>query len=97
MAQIGGSVPADPPAAKRAGGRKGFEKLQAVLDVRRWNSERDAATMAALRARHAVDGRFRAILAAVRARELQLLHFERGGVKSYWGGSVAKADGRLVG
>ena len=95
--EVGGRVPRDPLAAKMAGGRKGFQKLGAVLNVARWNRERDAATMAALRARLACDDLFREILAAVHAKDLQLLHFERGGAKSYWGGNVRKADGVMVG
>jgi ribA/ribD-fused uncharacterized protein len=95
--EVGGSVARDPLAAKRAGGRAGFAKLGAVLDVVRWNKARDSATLAALRARYASDTAFREILAAVQARELYLLHFERGGAKSYWGGSIRKADGMRVG
>ena len=53
--------------------------------------------MAALRARLSCDNLFRDILAAVHARQLQLLHFERAGAKSYWGGSIRKADGVQMG
>ncbi len=95
--EVGGSVPRDPLAAKKAGGRAGFAKLGARLDVARWICERDGATMAALRARLACDSTFREILAAVYANELQLLHFERSGAKSYWGGNIRKADGVKVG
>jgi len=95
--ELGGRVPKDPLTAKKAGGRAGFKKLGATLDVARWDAERDGAVLAALRARFAVDSLFREILAACHAKELHLLHFERGGAKSYWGGSVRKADGEQVG
>ena len=45
----------------------------------------------------AVDPLFRRILAAVRERGWYLLHFERGGATSYWGGSVSKQSGERVG
>lgn len=95
--EVGGSVPKDPLAAKRAGGRAGFKKLGATLNTARWDAARDAAVLAALRARYAVDALFRNILAASHAKRLYLLHFERGGAKSYWGGSIRKADGERVG
>jgi predicted NAD-dependent protein-ADP-ribosyltransferase YbiA (DUF1768 family) len=95
--EIGGSVPRDPAKAKQAGGRAGFHRLGATLDVARWASERDGATMQALRARLSCDASFREILAACDARQLQLLHFERGGDRSYWGGSIRSSDGSQVG
>jgi ribA/ribD-fused uncharacterized protein len=92
-----GRVPKDPLAAKKAGGRSGFKKLGIVLDIEQWRAQRDIATMAALRARLSCDDLFRRILAAVHKKELTLLHFERGGTKSYWGGNIRKADGVQVG
>jgi len=53
--------------------------------------------MAILRVRLGCDALFREILAAVHEKELKLLHFERGGAKSYWGGSLRQADGVQVG
>ena len=50
--EVGGSVPRDPAKAKRAGGRAGFARLGATLNVARWDTARDAATRAALRARY---------------------------------------------
>ena len=61
-----------------------------------WARERDGATEATLRARFGCDAAFREILAACHARQLKLLHFERGS-SSYWGGSLRKADGVQVG
>ena len=95
--ELGGSVPRDPLAAKRAGGRAGFAALGATLDAARWDAARSGAVLAALRARYEVDAPFREILAACHAKRLYLLHFERGGAKSYWGGSIRKADGERVG
>ena len=94
--EIGGSVPRDPAKAKQAGGRAGFARLGATLDVAQWARERDGATEATLRARFGCDAAFREILAACHKRQLKLLHFERGS-SSYWGGSLRKADGVQVG
>ena len=53
--------------------------------------------MTALRARLACDAVFRQVLAACHARQLKLLHFERGGAESYWGGCLRKSDGKQLG
>ena len=95
--EVGGSVPSTPLGAKKAGGRAGFAKLGTELDETRWNAQRDAATMAALRARLACDSTFREILATVHSKQLRLVHFERGGAKSYWGGNIRTDDGVIVG
>ena len=95
--EVGGSVPSTPLGAKKAGGRAGFAKLGTELDETRWNAQRDAATMAALRARLACDNIFREILATVHSKQLRLVHFERGGAKSYWGGNIRTDDGVIVG
>ena len=60
--ECGGSVPADPHKAKSAGGKGAYTRAGAKLDIARWDAERDGATMAALRARLAVD------VSSIRAR-----------------------------
>jgi ribA/ribD-fused uncharacterized protein len=94
--EIGGSVPANAAAAKKAGGRAGFAKMGATLDCAEWDRVRDDATMMALRARWLADPLFRHILLATRDLNLTLVHFERGGWRSYWGGTVI-ADNIVVG
>eukprot|EP00756_Hemistasia_phaeocysticola_P029587 Hpha_TRINITY_DN1623_c0_g1::TRINITY_DN1623_c0_g1_i2::g.48912::m.48912 len=95
--ECGGRVGKDALAAKKAGGRAGFAKAGAVLDVAKWDVERDGATMAALRARLRVDAVFRSILLRTAERGLRLVHFERQGQRSYWGGSVDPSSGEVRG
>ena len=95
--EIGGMVGADPAAAKKAGGRAAFKKSGASLDLAKWDAERDTETLKALRARLDSDQGFRSILQATAQRDLHLLHFERQGRKSYWGGCIDQATGEAVG
>jgi predicted NAD-dependent protein-ADP-ribosyltransferase YbiA (DUF1768 family) len=78
-------VPGD---VKRAGSKRAYQDQGMTLDAPAWDARRDDAMGAALQARHDVDPLFRAILAAVRAQGVTLLHFERCGARSYWGGSL---------
>jgi predicted NAD-dependent protein-ADP-ribosyltransferase YbiA (DUF1768 family) len=95
--ELGGAVGKTPLAAKRAGGRAAFERRGAALDRNKWDAERDRATLDALRSRLVVDSTFRTVLTEVHRRKIRLLHFERGGAKSYWGGSLNKDTGGING
>ena len=53
--------------------------------------------MRGLKAKLATDPQFRSILAELKRRKLRLLHFERGGARSYWGGSLDKDTGAVKG
>ena len=77
--------------------QRALDHAAATLDVRRWNHTRDKATARALKARAKSDPIFGKILRETHKRRLYLLHFERGGEKSYWGGSIRKDTGQLVG
>ena len=85
------AVGPDPLGARRAGGRSAYRRAGATLDVSRWEACRVAVMQRALEARWAQDGLFREILVS------DLLHFERSGADSFWGGSLRKADGRPQG
>jgi len=61
-----------------------MKKLGYELDVGRWNSVREQIMMHLLRTRANVDQDFRSILIA---SDGELLHSDRAGVKSFWGGS----------
>jgi predicted NAD-dependent protein-ADP-ribosyltransferase YbiA (DUF1768 family) len=97
MFTTAGSVAKDPAAAKRAGGRKGMEARGASLDVAMWNASRIAVQEAIHAARCEQHRDYNRIIAAVSAKGWTLLHFERDGPKSYWGGSVAVATGAVCG
>lgn len=86
-----------PLEAKKAGGRKSFEKYGAILDIEKWNKNRDHTIYKALLERSKVDKTFRDILINTYHENYYLLHFERSGKKSYWGGSIEKDTGNLVG
>lgn len=93
--ECGGKVGANPLAAKSAGGKGAYKKLGATLDLAKWDAQRDAATMHALRARVACDEEFCSILRAT-ANDY-LLHFERHAATSYWGGAVSTSTGKVIG
>merc|ERR1712146_659542 len=95
--ECGGRFGASPEAAKRAGGRAGFARLGATLDIVKWNLERDGATMAALKARAQADDEYRKILLRTKELGVHLLHFERQAKKAYWGGAVDRVSGEIVG
>ncbi len=85
----------DPRDAKRAGARKGYTEHGATLETARWIEVREQVMRAAVEARWEQDDLFRRIL--VSTRGLQLLHFERSGARSFWGGSLDKQTGRIKG
>eukprot|EP00940_MAST-03C_sp_MAST-3C-sp2_P000179 g179.t1 len=76
--------------AKRKGGRAHMEKLGIALDISRWNRHRRDVMLALLRSRWHADESFRSILIETHRQRLQLVHFERSGARSFWGGCVAK-------
>ena len=97
--EVDGSIGRKSPLdAKRAGSKSGFTKANnATLDVPRWIATRDKSVAKALKARAKSDPLFTKILLATKERRLFLLHFERGGAKSYWGGSIQRLTGERVG
>ena len=91
--ETGGAVGEAPLAAKTAGARKAFEATGCRLDLAAWGALSDGVMWHALLCRACADGEFCAILLEVHAQGATLLHFERQGAQSYWGGNVGKASG----
>jgi predicted NAD-dependent protein-ADP-ribosyltransferase YbiA (DUF1768 family) len=86
--------------AKRAHGRKGMKEHGFVLKsnkLAQWNQVRVAEMRRILEERWSSDSKFRAILRDVLKSGRGLLHFERSGKKSFWGGCISKKTGEVVG
>ena len=94
---VNGKVGMRPEEAKKAGGRKGFEALGAKLDKVKWERIKSKENMKILQARWGQHPEFQAILRAlyprIRDDNWYLLHFERSGKKSEWGGSYSETEG----
>lgn len=93
--EVGGSIGPDPADAKKAGSKKAYKAAGATLKAADWDKVRNEAMMNVLKARYATDAMFRQILEATLKANILLLHYERSGAKSYWGGAVK--DGEIVG
>ena len=91
----GATVTNDPKTAKLAGGRRGMALRGVRLDTRAWLEARERAMRAICEARWEQDANFRRVLRVVNAKGWYLLHFERSGAKSFWGGF--EKDGRVQG
>jgi predicted NAD-dependent protein-ADP-ribosyltransferase YbiA (DUF1768 family) len=85
------AVGPDPAMAKKAGGRSAYRRFGATLDSACWEERRVAVMQAALDARWEQDTLFCEALCSTAG--MQLLHFERAGARSFWGGSLRRADG----
>ena len=94
-AGAGATVTNDPKSAKVAGGRRGMTLYGVTLDTSAWMETRDRAMHAICEARWQQDPTFRKVLRAVVARGWYLLHFERSGSRSFWGGF--EKEGRIEG
>lgn len=75
---------------KGSSGKGKMKKADYTLDVVTWNRARVAVMEHLLLARWVSDDKFRSILSASLGK--YLLHFERSGRKSFWGGSLNKVD-----
>ena len=93
--EVGGSIGPEPADAKNAGTKKAYKAAGATLKAADWDKVRVEAMMKVLQARYAADPMFRQILEATLKSNILLLHYERSGAKSYWGGAVK--DGEIVG
>tara|TARA_B110000908_G_scaffold163832_1_gene210944 strand:- start:602 stop:1183 length:582 start_codon:yes stop_codon:yes gene_type:complete len=85
-----GTIDNDPRIAKQAGSRKAMRALHTTLDIAAWNSVKNTIMETAIQSRVEQDELFRTILLETRTRNIYLLHFERSGANSYWGGSLNK-------
>jgi len=91
--ETGGAVGRAALAAKKAGGRKPFEAAGVTLDAEAWAKISEGVMWRALQCRACCDAEFCAILREVHAQSVVLLHFERSGARSYWGGNVNRETG----
>ncbi len=87
----------DALTVKKKGSKSGFKNMGAQLDVNDWNRCRIDRMKEFIKARYEQDEDFRRILVTCRDRGVTLLHFERSGHKSFWGGSVSRDDGTIRG
>jgi predicted NAD-dependent protein-ADP-ribosyltransferase YbiA (DUF1768 family) len=95
--EVGGKYGGSASTAKKMGGRKAFESQGYNLDVALWNKISNGVMWAALCGRAATDEMFQRILTEVHKQHIMLLHFERSGSRSYWGGSISKSTGLAQG
>ena len=79
----------DSSEIKKLGGKGGFKKNKCELDVDKWNKESVGIMRKLLESRYDNDIRFKTILDGL---NVKLFHFERSGVKSFWGGNWEKND-----
>ena len=75
---------------KKSSGKGKMKKAGYALNVGAWDVAKVAVMEHLLRARWVSDDKFRSILIASQGK--YLLHFERTGIKSFWGGSLNKTD-----
>lgn len=80
---------------KGSSGKGKMKKAGYALDVGAWDVAKVAVMEHLLRARWVSDPAFRSILIASQGK--YLLHFERTGIKSFWGGSIDKKSGEIKG
>lgn len=84
-----------PTAAKQAGGLKSYQCHGADLDFAKWETRRVDCMRIALHHRYEQDVLFHKVLDST--RKMRLLHHERAGVSSFWGGNFSRRDGCAVG
>lgn len=96
--ELFGEVAGLPPAeAKSAGSKSGMLKRGARLDLGRWNGSSVGVMKELVRARMAVDERYRETILAARGSGTALLHFEARGKAPVWGGRFPAGEERTPG
>jgi predicted NAD-dependent protein-ADP-ribosyltransferase YbiA (DUF1768 family) len=94
---VGGSVGPSAWQARRAGGEAAYTRNDAVLYIVQWMHKRDEAQKEITASRIQQDPLFASVLTAVGNQHVELVHFDRSGSKSYWGGVVDTKTGRVHG
>eukprot|EP00121_Abeoforma_whisleri_P003534 Awhi_evm1s3173 len=79
-----------PLEAKSSGGKGGYKKHGATLNIQLWSQTRVSAMKEIIQARYRCDELFRNILKETKKQNFYLVHFERSGQRSFWGASVVK-------
>jgi predicted NAD-dependent protein-ADP-ribosyltransferase YbiA (DUF1768 family) len=82
----------DAIGAKREGSKRSMKDRGATLNDSAWNGDKVAFMVACVDARILVDLDFRAQLIKVHEDNIFLLHFERSGARSFWGGYTPKTS-----
>jgi len=94
---VGGTIGPLPRDAKHAGGRNYYKLNDAVLDRHLWFDKRTLVQQKIIEARLEQHLEFRSILKVVSHQNIQLVHYDRSGVRSYWGASVNARSGQVQG
>lgn len=95
--EVGGKYGDDPKKAKKQGSRSAFQKLGLKLTPQWDSSLKNTVMQSALKKRFDTDARFKGLLCDFAQKGVYLLHFERSGPKSYWGGFLNKKTGEIEG
>jgi predicted NAD-dependent protein-ADP-ribosyltransferase YbiA (DUF1768 family) len=82
----------DVRGAKSAGSKRSMKDRGTALNESAWNGDKVAFMVACVDARISVDPDFRAQLIKVHEDNIFLLHFERSGARSFWGGYIPKTS-----
>lgn len=92
MFEVGGAYGALPPIkVKTKGGRKAMLTHRVNLNTTDWAEKKDSVMVHLLKARADVDPRFKAMLIDLARRNVRIVHHDRAGARSYWGGSFPAA------
>lgn len=89
------AVASEASAAKKAGSRKSYRQHNATLDMSHWEKHRVAHMRLAVHQRYEQDILFQRVLDST--KKMKLLHFERAGSRSFWGGNFSRENGNQVG
>lgn len=87
----------DPAIVKRMGGNKFFNKNGLTLYISEWNHASVHIMRYLVRQRLHIDDKYRNIIQKAVNNNIRLLHFERSGKRSVWGGYLDKHTGEWVG
>ena len=87
--------------AKRAGGKGGFRKFGATLNVSAWNAHSTGVMRDLIQSRTKTDALYRCIIKKARKANIKLLHYEKAfgkrGAEPFWGGYFKKDTGEFFG
>lgn len=81
--------------ARRMGSKTGMMRNGAVLDVERWNAASEEVMRSLVQLRLLTDPAYASVLRKAREEGTVLLHFERSGALSRWGGSFSRKDRKV--
>lgn len=84
-----------PQDSKRFGSKTYFKKHNIILDVEKWNKDRDDIMAELLRIRLKKDKQFKDILKKCKKENIKLYHYSLR--DRYWGAYQRKSDGVIIG